>query len=144
LCGQALNGAVRPPARLQQEVHPALLVLGIEAGVVGAARAAGIREDEDALGPAHEGVGIGQRLVGGARSKPLAAIRQSHQTRVRPVISATASVPKQMIASSAGTIGGSAQQFQRLGLDPQRLLAVNRIARLIDHRRERSLPSSSQ
>jgi hypothetical protein len=44
------------------------------------ARAARIREDEDALGAAHEGVGIGQRLVGGARFKPLAAIRQSHQS----------------------------------------------------------------
>jgi hypothetical protein len=90
----ALDGAVSAPARLQQEVHPALLVLGIEAGVVGAARAARIREDEDALGPAHEGVGIGQRLVGGARFKPLAAIRQVTRRRVRPVISATASVPK--------------------------------------------------
>jgi hypothetical protein len=48
---KALDGAVSPPARLQQEVHPALLVLGVEAGVVGAARAARIREDEDALGP---------------------------------------------------------------------------------------------
>jgi hypothetical protein len=74
-----LDGAVGAPARLQQEVHPALLVLGIKAGVVGAPRAAGIREDEDALGPAHEGIGIGQRLVGGARFKPLAAVGQGHQ-----------------------------------------------------------------
>jgi hypothetical protein len=116
-------------------VHPALLVLGIEAGVVGAARATGIREDKDALGSAHEGVGIGQRLVGCARFKPLAAIRQSHQS-----------------AGAAGDLSHGigaearddrierrhnrrqrAKQLQRFGLDPQRLLGVNWIARLIDH-----------
>jgi hypothetical protein len=74
-------------------VHPALLVLGVEAGVVGAARAARIREDEDALGPAHEGVGIGQRLVGGARSSRWLPSGKVTRRRVRPVISATASVP---------------------------------------------------
>jgi hypothetical protein len=48
---KALDGTVSTPARLQKEVHSALLVLGVEASVVGAARAARIREDEDALGP---------------------------------------------------------------------------------------------
>jgi hypothetical protein len=75
---KALNGAVSAPARLEKKMHSALLVLGIKAGVVGAPRAAGIGEDEDALGPAHEGIGIGQRLVGGTRFKPLAAIGQGH------------------------------------------------------------------
>ena len=32
-----LDGTVRPPARLKQEVHPALLVLGVEAGMIRAA-----------------------------------------------------------------------------------------------------------
>jgi hypothetical protein len=32
---QPLNGAVRAPARLEQEVDPPLLVLRIEAGMVG-------------------------------------------------------------------------------------------------------------
>ena len=55
-----LDRAVRAPARLEQEVHPALLVLGIEAGVITAARAAGVREDQDALGAGHEGRGFGK------------------------------------------------------------------------------------
>jgi hypothetical protein len=47
---QPLDRTVRAPARLEQEMDPALLVLGIEAGVIAAARAARIREHEDALG----------------------------------------------------------------------------------------------
>ena len=54
-----LDCAVGAPARLQQEMHPALLVLGVQTGVIRPARAAGIREDEDALGTSHEGIGIG-------------------------------------------------------------------------------------
>ena len=37
-----LDGAFSAPARLQQEMHPALLVLGVQTGVIRAARAAGI------------------------------------------------------------------------------------------------------
>jgi hypothetical protein len=113
------DGAVSPPARLQ-EVHPALLVLGVEAGVVGAARAARIREDEDALGPAHEGVGIGQRLVGGARS-----------SRWLPSGKVTTTGAAGDLGHGIGAEAGDdrierghdrrqrAQQFQRFGLDPQ-------------------------
>ena len=80
---KALDGPIGTPTRLEQEVHPPLLVLGIQARVVGSARAAGIREDEDPLGTAHEGIGIGKRLVGRARFQALAAIRQGHEAAGR-------------------------------------------------------------
>ena len=133
---KALDGPVGAPARLEQEVHPPLLVLGIQARVVGSARAPGVREDEDALGTAHEGIGIGKRLVGRARFQALTAIGQGHET-----------------AGASGYLGDGiraearndgiergddwrqgTEQFQRLGLDAQGFLRVNGISRLINHR----------
>ena len=57
---EPLDRPVGAPAGLEQEMDAALLVFDIEAGVIAAARAAGIREDEDALGAVHERGGLGK------------------------------------------------------------------------------------
>ena len=53
--------------QLQQEVNAAGLVLGREIGMVAASGPSGIREDQDAFGPVHEGLGfcdVGARRTG--------------------------------------------------------------------------------
>ena len=62
---QSLNGRIGLPARFQEVVDPQALVLRPEIGVIAAPRAAGIREDQDALLVIHEGGGF--REVGRAR-----------------------------------------------------------------------------
>ena len=57
---EPLDRAVGAPSGFQEEVNTPLLVFGIEAGVVTAARPAGIREDQDALGTGHECRGFGK------------------------------------------------------------------------------------
>jgi hypothetical protein len=127
-------------------VHPALLVLGIKAGVVGAPGAAGIREDEDALGPPMKALASASDWLAVRDSSRWLPSGKVTSRRVRPVISATASVPKrEMIASSAGTIGGSAPSsssvsalIRSASCECTGLPASSTIGR------ERSLPSSSQ
>ena len=57
---QALDGRVSLPACLQEVVDAQSLVPGTQVGVIGAARAAGIAEDEDALVVIHEGLRFGE------------------------------------------------------------------------------------
>src|SRR5260370_9102242 len=57
---QALNGGVRLPAGLEQVVNPPPPIPRREFGVVASPRAAGIAEDEDALGIIHEGGRLGE------------------------------------------------------------------------------------
>jgi hypothetical protein len=63
---EALNGGVRLPAGLEQVVNPQPAIPRREFGVVASPRAAGIAEDEDALGIIHEGSGLGEIGRGGA------------------------------------------------------------------------------
>ena len=64
---QALDRAIGPPARLQEQMRALLLVLRIEAGMIRPPGPAGVGEDQDALGAFHEGGGIGLRGAGRAR-----------------------------------------------------------------------------
>jgi hypothetical protein len=65
--------------------------------------------------------------------------------RVRPVISATASVPARDDGIERGDDRRQrAQQFQRFGLDPQGLCECTGLPASSTIGRERSLPSSSQ
>jgi hypothetical protein len=60
---EALNGGIRLPARLEHVMDALSLVLRRKIGVVAAAGAARIREDEDALLVVHEALRFGE--VGG-------------------------------------------------------------------------------
>ena len=133
---KALDGPVGAPARLEQEVHPPLLILGIQARVVGSARAAGIREDEDTLGTAHEGIGIGKRLVGRARLQTLAAIRQGYEAPGAPCnLGDGIRAEAQNDGIERGDDGRQGtEQLQCLGLDAERVLRVDGVSRLIEHR----------
>ena len=53
-----LDCGISAPARFEQEVNAAGLVLGREIGMVAASGPSGIREDQDAFGPVHEGLGF--------------------------------------------------------------------------------------
>src|SRR3546814_2958447 len=58
---------LRPPARLEQEVDAAGLVLRSQIGMVATPGSTGIGEDQDTLGAVHEGLGfsdIGARRPG--------------------------------------------------------------------------------
>jgi hypothetical protein len=81
---QPLDRPVRAPARFEQEMDPALLVLGIETGVIAAARAARIREHEDALGARHERGGLGKVGPGRAAFEALLARAIAHQAFAAP------------------------------------------------------------
>ena len=72
---EALDGLVRLPAGLEQVVAAALRVGARQVGVVGAARVAGAREDERALLPVHERLGLVEVRAGGpvADGEPVAA-----------------------------------------------------------------------
>src|SRR3546814_2824688 len=62
-----LDRGVRPPARLEQEVDAAGLVLRSQIGMVATPGSTGIGEDQDTLGAVHEGLGfsdIGARRPG--------------------------------------------------------------------------------
>ena len=90
-------------------MHAQPPVPGAEIGVIGAAGAARVREDEDALLVVHEGLRLGE--IGGAGAVLDAADGLPLRTmrRERPVTSATRSVPKRCtIWSSAPCTGGSA------------------------------------
>src|SRR3546814_14200782 len=63
---QSLDRRVGTPARLEQIVVAPRLIGGIQARMIAAAGAARIREDQDALGATHEGVGLDQ--VGAPRA----------------------------------------------------------------------------
>jgi hypothetical protein len=54
-----LDCGVSPPARLEQEVDAAGLVLGGQIGMVAAPGSPGIGKDQDALGAVHERLGLG-------------------------------------------------------------------------------------
>ena len=71
---QALNGGVCLPARLEQVVNPQPAIPRRQFGVVAPARAAGIAEDEDALGVIHESSGLGEigRRGAGLDHQPIA------------------------------------------------------------------------
>src|SRR3546814_11973844 len=56
------------------------LVLVIEAGMIGSARTACVRENEDALGAVHEGVGISHARRRRAGLQLLTAIGKAHET----------------------------------------------------------------
>ena len=88
------------------------LVAAAEIGVIAAAGAAGVGEDEDALVVVHEGLRLGEigRAGAGLDGKAVDAVRPVLRTmrRERPVTSATMSVPKRCrIWSSAPCTGGS-------------------------------------
>ena len=133
---EPLDGAVGAPARLEQEVDALLLVLGIKRGMVGAARATGVGEDQDPLAAFHERRGLDLAGAGrarlelltaiGAANEPLGAARDLGDLSVRNARSC---------ASSADMIGGSAQRcsisWSRAALC---LRIVDRIAVLVDHR----------
>ena len=70
---QALDRAIGSPARLQEQMRALLLVLRIEAGMVGAAGPPGVGEHQDALGAFHEGGGIGLRGTRRARFELLSS-----------------------------------------------------------------------
>ncbi len=55
---EALDCAIGPPARFQQQMHPLLLIGGIARRMIGPPRPAGIRKNEDALAASHEGRGL--------------------------------------------------------------------------------------
>ena len=76
---QPLDRPVRAPSRLEQEMYPARLVLNVETGMVTASRATGIREDQQALGAVHEGLGFNKVGTGGAGFEPLATVGRPHQ-----------------------------------------------------------------
>src|SRR3546814_13804335 len=57
---QSLDRRVGTPARLEQIVVATRLIGDIQARMIAAAGAARIREDQDALGATHEGVGLDQ------------------------------------------------------------------------------------
>ena len=56
---KALNRAIGPPSRLQEEMDALLLVRDVARGVIGAPRAARIGEDEDPFATLHEGGCLG-------------------------------------------------------------------------------------
>src|SRR3546814_2093690 len=60
-----LDRGVRPPARLEQEVDAAGLVLRSQIGMVATRGSTGIGEDQDTLGAVHEGLGF--RDIGAPR-----------------------------------------------------------------------------
>jgi hypothetical protein len=90
---QPLDRPVGAPSRLEQEMDPALLVLGIEAGVVAAARPAGIREHQDTLRARHERGGFGKIGARRAAFEALLSRAIADQALDRPVTSATALTP---------------------------------------------------
>src|SRR3546814_3784314 len=53
-----VDGGVRPPARLEQEVDAAGLVLRSQIGMVATPGSTGIGEDQDTLCAVHEGLGF--------------------------------------------------------------------------------------
>ncbi len=71
---KTLDGVVGAPARLEQEMDPALLVPTAEVGMVGAPRAARIREDQDALRSFHEALGFGDIGTGASPFEALLTI----------------------------------------------------------------------
>ena len=56
---KTLDSVVGAPARLEQEMNPALLVLRMKVCMVGSTRTARVREDQDALGSFHEALRFG-------------------------------------------------------------------------------------
>src|SRR3546814_16791407 len=81
-----LDRGVRPPARLEQEVDAAGLVLRSPIGMVATPGSTGLGEDQDTLGAVHEGLGfsdIGARRPGlefrpaiAAKAQPTCATRE--------------------------------------------------------------------
>ena len=57
---QALDGGVGFPARLEQVMNTQPAIPSRQFGMLASARAAGVAEDEDALGVVHEGRGLGE------------------------------------------------------------------------------------
>jgi hypothetical protein len=60
-------------------MDPALLVPTAEVGMVGSPRAAGIRKDQDALGPLHEALRFGDISTGASPFEALLTIASHHQ-----------------------------------------------------------------
>ena len=56
---QPLDRPVRAPARFEEKVNTLLLVLGLQARMVGAPGAASVRKYQDALGASHERRSLG-------------------------------------------------------------------------------------
>ena len=77
---QPLDCAIGAPAWLEQEMHASALVGDIETGVIAAAGAAGVREDQDLLAPCHEGVGLGGVRARRAALDQLSAVAANRQT----------------------------------------------------------------
>jgi len=63
---EPLDGRIRAPAGLQKIMPAPFLVLGCLRRVIGAARAARVRKDQDILLTVHEGLGLGGIATGAA------------------------------------------------------------------------------
>src|SRR3546814_15412802 len=79
-----LDGGVSTPARLDEIVVATRLVLARQARVIAAAGAASIGEDQDLLGTAHEGVGLGEIGARATALDTLATVRVHDDAQPAP------------------------------------------------------------
>ena len=81
---EPLDCIVRPPARFEQEVDAALLVLAVEIGMIGTPGPASIRKDEDALRALHEALRFGDIGTAASPFEPLLPIPADNEPAAAP------------------------------------------------------------
>ena len=133
---EALDGGVSTPAGLKEVMIAARLVLGSEAGMIAPPGAASIGEDQDLLGAAHEGVGLGEIGARAAALDALATVRVHDDAPAAPRHlgdGLRAEMPDDVIEGGADD-GEGAELLDQGVAHVERLLAEDWAAVLVRHR----------